>query len=64
MTLGPHAVWKAHAMVDAAWQMADSFKKAADAGTISTDAARARLFAASGAIRWEGLTNYVFTFHK
>jgi methyl-accepting chemotaxis protein len=51
---------KAHAMVDAVWQMADSFKKAADAGTISTDEARARLFAASGAIRWEGLTNYVF----
>jgi len=51
---------KAHAMVDAVWQMADTFKKAAEAGEMSDAEAKARLFAASGAIRWEGLTNYVF----
>src|SRR5882757_3009534 len=53
---------KARAIVDAVWQMADTFKREADAGKISADEAKARLFAASGAIRWEGLTNYVFIF--
>src|SRR5258708_30841682 len=53
---------KARAIVDAVWQMADTFKREADAGKIGADEAKARLFAASGAIRWEGLTNYVFIF--
>ena len=53
---------KAHAIVDAVWHMADTFKREADAGKMSADEAKARLFAASGAIRWEGLTNYVFIF--
>jgi len=53
---------KAHAIVDAVWHMADTFKREADAGKMSADEAKARLFAASGAIRWENLTNYVFIF--
>jgi methyl-accepting chemotaxis protein len=53
---------KAHAMVDAVWQIADNFKRAAEAGEMTDAEAKARLFAASGAIRWEGLTNYVFIF--
>jgi len=53
---------KAHAIVDAVWHMADTFKREADAGKMSAEEAKARLFAASGAIRWENLTNYVFIF--
>jgi methyl-accepting chemotaxis protein len=53
---------KAHAMVDSVWSMADDFQHAAESGAISAEEAKARLYAASGAIRFEGHSNYVFIF--
>src|ERR1700761_8591670 len=53
---------RAHAIVDAVWSMADSFKRAAETGAMSEDEAKARFFAASGAVWFEGHTNYVFIY--
>src|SRR5579872_3739137 len=51
---------RAHAVVDAVWSMADSFKRAADTGTMTEAEAKARFFAASGNIWFEGHSYYVY----
>ena len=53
---------KAQAIVDSAWQMADSFQKAAVAGKMTEEEAKARFFAAAGAIWYEDHTNYIFMY--
>jgi methyl-accepting chemotaxis protein len=53
---------KAHAVVDAVWSMAESFQHAAESGAMTQDEAKARLFAASSAIWFEGHTNYLFIY--
>jgi methyl-accepting chemotaxis protein len=53
---------RARAIVDAVWSMADSFKHAAESGAMSEDEAKARFYAASGAVWFEGHTNYVFIY--
>jgi methyl-accepting chemotaxis protein len=53
---------KAHAIVDAVWQMADSFQHAAAAGEMTEEEAKKRFFAAAGAVWYEGHTNYVFIY--
>jgi methyl-accepting chemotaxis protein len=53
---------KAHAVVDTVWSMADSFQRAAASGAMSADEARARFFAAAGAVWFEGHTNYAFIY--
>jgi methyl-accepting chemotaxis protein len=53
---------KAQAIVDSAWQMADSFQKAAAAGKMTEEEAKARFFAAAGSIWYEGHTNYIFMY--
>jgi methyl-accepting chemotaxis protein len=53
---------KAHAIVDAAWSIADSLRHAAASGTMSMEEARARFLATGGVIWFEGHTNYVFIY--
>ena len=53
---------RAHAIVDAVWSMAESFKHAVEAGTISEDEAKARFFTAAGAVWFENHDNYVFIY--
>jgi methyl-accepting chemotaxis protein len=53
---------RAHAIVDAVWSMADSYKRAAESGAMTEQEAKARFFAASGAVWFEGHTNYVFIY--
>jgi methyl-accepting chemotaxis protein len=53
---------RAHAIVDAVWSMADSFKHAAESGAMSEEEAKARFYAASDAVWFEGHTNYVFIY--
>jgi len=58
--LAAERIEKAHAVVDAVWGIADNLRQAADAGKITVDEAKARLFAAAGAVWFEGHTNFVF----
>src|ERR1700733_14739368 len=44
---------KAHAMVDAVWSMADSFRHAAEAGEMTHEEAKARFFKAASGIWFE-----------
>src|ERR1700730_13571181 len=60
--LGAERVEKAHAMVDAVWNMADGFHKAAASGAMTEQEAKARLFEATRGIWFEGHTNYVFIY--
>ena len=53
---------KAQAIVDAAWNMADNFQKQAAAGKMTDEEAKARFFAAAGAIWYEDHTNYIFMY--
>jgi methyl-accepting chemotaxis protein len=53
---------RAHAMVDAVWSMADSFQHAVESGAMTEAEAKARLFAASGSMWFEGHTNYLFIY--
>src|ERR1700679_1755152 len=53
---------RAHAIVDAVWSMAESFKHAAESGAMSEEEAKVRFYAASGAVWFEGHTNYVFIY--
>jgi len=53
---------KAQAIVDAAWNMADYFQKQAAAGKMTDEEAKARFFAAAGAIWYEDHTNYIFMY--
>jgi methyl-accepting chemotaxis protein len=53
---------KAHAIVDAVWNMADSFQHAADTGALTQEEAKKRFYEASGAVWFEDHTNYVFIY--
>jgi methyl-accepting chemotaxis protein len=53
---------RARAIVDGVWSMAESFKHAAESGAMSEEEAKARFYAASGAVWFEGHTNYVFIY--
>jgi methyl-accepting chemotaxis protein len=53
---------RAHALVDAAWSMADSYHSAALSGAITDTEAKARFLAAAGALWFENRTNYVFIY--
>jgi methyl-accepting chemotaxis protein len=53
---------KAHAVVDTVWEMADSFQRAAAAGKMTEDEAKARFSAAANAVWYEGHTNFVFIY--
>jgi methyl-accepting chemotaxis protein len=53
---------RARAIVDAVWSMADSYKHAAESGAMSEEEAKARFYAASSAVWFEGRTNYVFIY--
>jgi methyl-accepting chemotaxis protein len=53
---------KAHAIVDAVWQMADSFQRAAAAGQMTEEEAKKRFIAAAGAVWYEGHTNFPFIY--
>jgi methyl-accepting chemotaxis protein len=53
---------KAHAIVDAVWQVADTFQKEAAAGKMADEEARKRFFAVSSAVWYEDHTNYVFIY--
>jgi methyl-accepting chemotaxis protein len=53
---------KAHAIVDTVWEMADSFQRAAAAGKMTEDEAKARFSDAAGAVWYEGHTNFVFIY--
>jgi len=53
---------KAHAIVDAVWQMADGFQRAAASGQLTEDEAKKRFFAAAGSVWYENHTNYVFIY--
>ena len=53
---------KAHAIVDAVWELADSFQRAAAAGQMTEEEAKKRFFAVSGALWYEGHTNYAFIY--
>ena len=55
-------IQKAHAIVDAAWQMADTFHKDAAAGKMTDAEAKARFLVAAGAIRYEAGTNYLYIY--
>jgi methyl-accepting chemotaxis protein len=53
---------RARAVVDSVWSMAESFKHAAESGSMSEDEAKARFYAAAGAIWFENHSNYVFIY--
>ena len=53
---------KAHAIVDAVWQMADHFQRAAASGEMTEDEAKQRFFAAAGNVWYENHTNFVFIY--
>lgn len=53
---------RAHAVVDAVWNMADNFQHAAASGAMTTDEAKARFFAAADGVWWENHTNYAFIY--
>jgi methyl-accepting chemotaxis protein len=53
---------RAHAVVDSIWSMAESFKRAAESGSMSEEEARARFYAAAGAVWFENHSNYVFIY--
>ena len=55
---------KAHAIVDSVWSIADNFRRAAETGAMTEDEAKARFFAASAAIRFEGGVNYIFIYNS
>src|ERR1700689_4093545 len=49
---------KAHAIGDSVRDIADSPQQAAASGAITVEETKARLFAAAGAVRFEGNSNY------
>jgi methyl-accepting chemotaxis protein len=55
-------IGKAQAIVDAVWQIADSFQRAAAAGQMTEEEAKAKFLAVAGAVWYEGHTNYVFIY--
>jgi methyl-accepting chemotaxis protein len=53
---------RAHAIVDAAWHIADGFQRAAEAGQITPEEAKKRFFASVEHIWFENHTNHVFVY--
>jgi methyl-accepting chemotaxis protein len=53
---------KAHAIVDAVWQLADGYYQMAASGKITEDEARKKFYEAAGSIWYEGHTNFVFIY--
>jgi methyl-accepting chemotaxis protein len=53
---------KAHAIVDAVWQMADGFHRAAINGEMTEEEAKKRFFAATNNVWYENHTNYVYIY--
>jgi methyl-accepting chemotaxis protein len=53
---------KAHAIVDAVWQLADGYQRAAASGTMTEDEAKKRFFEAANNVWYEGHTNYLFIY--
>ena len=53
---------KAHAIVDAVWQMADGFAHAAASGQMTEEEAKQRFFAAAGLVWYEEHTNFVYIY--
>jgi methyl-accepting chemotaxis protein len=55
-------VEKAHTMVEAMWNMADGFQRAAESGAMTQDEAKERFLAAGRVIWFENHSNYVFIY--
>ena len=53
---------KAHAIVDAVWQMADGFQRAAAAGQMTEEEAKKRFFEAAGSVWYEEHVNFVYIY--
>jgi methyl-accepting chemotaxis protein len=53
---------KAHTMVEAVWNMADGFQRAAESGAMTQEEAKARFLAAGRTIWFENHSNYVFIY--
>jgi methyl-accepting chemotaxis protein len=53
---------KAHAIVDAVWQLADGYYQMAASGKITEEEARKKFYEAAGSIWYEGHTNFVFIY--
>jgi methyl-accepting chemotaxis protein len=53
---------KAHAIVDAVWQLADGYYQMAASGKITEDEAKKKFYEAAGSIWYEGHTNFVFIY--
>jgi methyl-accepting chemotaxis protein len=53
---------KAHAIVDAVWQMADGFQRAAAAGQMTEEEAKKRFFEAAGSVWYEEHANFVYIY--
>jgi methyl-accepting chemotaxis protein len=53
---------KAHAIVDAVWQLADGYYQMAASGKISEDEAKKKFYEAAGSVWYEGHTNFVFIY--
>jgi methyl-accepting chemotaxis protein len=53
---------KAHAIVDAVWNIADYFQHAADAGELTQEEAKKRFVAVAGSVRFEDQVNFVFIY--
>jgi methyl-accepting chemotaxis protein len=53
---------KAHAIVDAVWQLADGYQQMAASGKITEEEAKKKFYEAAGAIWYEGHTNFVFIY--
>src|SRR5271154_2371762 len=53
---------KAHAIVDAVWQLADGYQQMAASGKITEEEAKKKFYEAAGLIWYEGHTNFVFIY--
>jgi methyl-accepting chemotaxis protein len=53
---------KAHAIVDAVWQLADGYYQMAASGKITEEEARKKFYEAAGSIWYEGHTNFIFIY--
>jgi len=53
---------KAHAIVDAVWQMADGLQRAAVAGQMTEEEAKKRFFEAAGSVWYEEHANFVYIY--
>jgi len=53
---------KAHAIVDAVWQLADGYQRMAASGKITDEEARKKFFEAANNVWYENHTNYVYIY--